>query len=479
MRTDKTLSILAVSALALAACAPGVHISDPVTTLPPQFEAPAGARAEALDLDRWWLAFDDPQLARLIDSALERSTTARLAITRLEQARAIRSLARAGTLPSGSITASATEQGSERLWGAGISSPGQESYSVNFLPSWELDLFGRLSAIREQADVDRAAATYDFHAARMALVADVAGSLFQARGIAVDLETARQTREISARLAQTARIGVERGLTSGQDLARLEADAASSAAEVTRLEAELQAAKRSLLILVGTPEAPTQSLEIAATLETPPKLPEVTPGILLARRPDVLSAGLALQSAILDARIDRLALFPRFGISPGLGLTANGSPGGGGTGIWSLAANLTMPVLDRARLLAQFRLSEARGEEAVVGYERTVQTAFGEAENALVRLQAARARMDKLEEAEERSRTAYDIATRGYRAGLTDLTTLLQTQRTWLQARAALNQGRLALLTGTVTTVRALGGGWTEQDQMSGGGTSTSNGIQQ
>lgn len=455
-----------------------MRISDPVTTLPPQFEAGPAPQPASVDLDRWWLAFDDQQLTGMIDTALDRSTTARLAVARLQQARAIRSLARAGTLPSGSVTASATEQGSEHLWGTGTSSPGQESYAVNFLPSWEIDLFGRLAAIRQQADVDRTAATYDFHAARLALAADVAGSLFQARGLAVDLETAKQTREIAARLVETARIGVDRGLTSGQDLARLEADAASSIAEVTRLEAELQAAKRSLLILVGTPDAPTQSLGIVAALGIAPELPGVTPGILLARRPDVLSAGLALQSAILDARIDRLALFPRFSIQPGLGLAANGAPGAGGTGIWSIAANLAMPILDRARLLAQFRLSEARGEEAVVNYERAVQTAFGEAENALVRLQAARARMRQLERAEERSRTAYDIATRGYRAGLTDLTTLLQTQRSWLQALTARNQGRLALLTGTVTTVRALGGGWSQDGQMPDAETPNSDGTQ-
>lgn len=455
-----------------------MRISDPVTTLPPQFEAPSATPAASVDLDRWWLAFGDLQLTGLIDGALERSTTARIAVARLQQARAIRSLARAGTLPAGSATASATEQGSEHIWGTGMSSPGQQSYAVNFLPSWEIDLFGRFAAIREQADVDRTAAIYDFHAARLALAADVASSLFQARGLAVDLETAKQTREIAARLVETVRIGVDRGLTSGQDLARLEADDASSIAEVTRLEAELQASKRSLLILVGTPDAPTQSLGIAAALDTGPELPGVTPGILLARRPDVLSAGLALQSAILDVRIDRLALFPRFSIQPGLGLAASGAPGGGGTGIWSLAANLTMPILDRARLLAQFRLSAARGEEAVVNYERAVQTAFGEAENALVRLRAARARMAQLERAEERSRTAYDIATRGYRAGLTDLTTLLQTQRTWLQALAARNQGRVALLTGTVTTVRALGGGWSQDGQMPDAEIPNSDGTQ-
>lgn len=460
-----------------------MHISRPDTVLPPRFEAgpaaasPAG-QADALELDRWWLAFGDAQLSGLIDSALARSTTARLAVARLQEARATRSVTRAGTFPSGSLSGNATEQGTEHLWGNGITAPGQESYALNLFPSWELDLFGRLSTIRKQADTDRAAATYDFHAARLALAADVATSLFQARGTAVDLQNARDTRDLTANLARNARTGVDRGLTSGQDLARLDADAASSAAEVTRLEGELQAAKRSLLILAGTPDAPTTSLDIAASLTPAPALPDVTPGLLLARRPDVLSAGLKFQSAVLGAKVDRLALFPRFSIQPGVGLSADGALGSGGMGIWSIAGNLALPILDRTRLLAQFRLSEARGEEAVVNYEKAVQTAFGESENALVRLKAARGREDQLIRAEDRSRTAYELAAKGYRAGLTDLTTLLQTQRTWIQARSTLNQGRLAVLTGTVTTVRALGGGWSQNGAGPDAAIPNSNGTQ-
>lgn len=127
-------------------------------------------------LDRWWLTFNNLQLTGLVQRALKDSKTTRIALARLEQARASRALSRAGTSPSGSISASATEQGRESLWGAGISASGQESYSANFVPSWELDVFGRLAAIREQADVGSAAATYDFHAARLALAADVASS---------------------------------------------------------------------------------------------------------------------------------------------------------------------------------------------------------------------------------------------------------------------------------------------------------------
>ncbi|TCM20904.1 NodT family efflux transporter outer membrane factor (OMF) lipoprotein [Novosphingobium sp. PhB165] len=461
------LSVSAIAVL-LCGCAPQVHLPQADTALPPAFEAnaaPAGTLPEA-SLDRWWESFRDPQLSGLIDTALARSTTARLAYARLSEARATRSVNRASTLPTGSLSATATEQGTRRVWGQGANAPGDDSYQATFYPSWEIDLFGRLSAIRQQADVQYASSTLDWHGARLALAADVATTLFQARGTAIDLGTARERLKISTDLARSAQLGEARGLTSGQDAARLDADLASASAEVTRLEAELQAAKRSLLILVGTPNAPTDSLPIEARLDDAPTLPAVTPGLLLARRPDVLSAGLAVESAALGVRVNRLALFPRFDIQPGLALSATTGPVGGATGLWSLAAGLTVPLLDRTRLMAQLRVSEAQGQQAVVSYEQTVQNAYGEAENALVRLTANRNRIADLERAEARSRAAYDSALRGYRAGLTDLTTVLQSEQTWLQARAARDQGRLALLTGTVSTVRALGGGWDAQNQM-------------
>ncbi|MPS68170.1 efflux transporter outer membrane subunit [Novosphingobium aerophilum] len=446
----------------LSACAPSVQLQRPDLAVPAAFAggATAAASLQEFPLDRWWSAFADPQLNDLVETALARSTTARLAASRLAEARATRSVTRAGTLPSGNLAATATETGTRRLWGHGVNAGGADTLQATFYPSWEVDLFGRLAATREQADVEYASSSLDFHAARLALAADVASSLFDARSAAIDLATARERLEIAERLAQSARIGLGRGLTSGQDADRLESDLASARAEVPRLEAELQAAKRSLLILTGTPDAATDSLTIEASLAAPPVLPATTPGILLARRPDVLAAGLAVQSAALGVRIDRLALFPRFTIDPGIGLTAATGGAGGGTGLWSLAAGLAVPLLDRTRLMAQLRVTEARGNSAVVSYEQTVQNAFGETENALVRLAANRQRMGDLETAERRSRSAYDSAARGYRNGLTDLTTLLQSEQTWLAARAARDAGRLALLTGTVAAVRAMGGGW-------------------
>lgn len=460
-----TKRVLACAAgLSAAACAPSVHLPKADVGLPSAFEVSAAhGGTQALTLDAWWTGFDDPQLVGLIDLALERSTTARLAYARIAEARATRDQARASTLPTGSLTGGATVQGSESLWGNGVSQPAATSFTAGFQPSWEIDLFGRLAATRTRADLDYRSSALDFYGARLALAADVANSLFQARFTAVQLANARETLTISQDLARTGELAFSRGLTSGQDAARLRADLASAEAEVVRLEAEQRVAKRLLLILVGDPNAATDSLAIEAGLKAPPSLPEATPGLLLARRPDVRSAELDVQAAAQTLKIDRLALFPRFTINPGATLSA---AGGAGTGLWSLAAGVAVPILDRARLLAALRISQARGQQAVITYERTVQTAFGEASNTLTRVEAGRRRIVQLQRAADQARYAFDAARRGYQAGLTDLTTLLQSQRTWLQNRTTLNSAQYSLLTDTVAAIRALGGGWDPQTDL-------------
>ncbi|MDE2597611.1 MAG: TolC family protein, partial [Sphingomonadales bacterium] len=278
------------------ACAPQVDLPRPDVTLPSGFQTPNVATA-ALDIDHWWTQFEDPQLATLVTTALARSPTIRIAWSRLAEARAQQGLTAAGTLPSGSLAVTGTRQGQEGLWGNSTTVPASDTYTASFLPSWDLDLFGRLSATRDRARIDLAASSLDFAAARLALAADVATALVQARSLAAQLADARESVRITGQLAAAARLGVTRGLTARQDLARLEADAASAEAEVARLDAELTAAKRLLLIQIGEPAADTTTLAIATELPTPPALPALAPASLLARRPDVRSSELALRSA--------------------------------------------------------------------------------------------------------------------------------------------------------------------------------------
>jgi len=459
------------AALAVAGCAPQAPIGRPQVSLPPRFES-VEASVASPELDRWWEGLGDRQLTDLIETALAGATDARLAHARIREARALRAQARATTLPTGNLVANAAAQRTEQLAGNISPTPnapavtGQgwtEAYQLAFTPSWEVDLFGRLDAIRDRADLDERAAAFDYFAARMALAADVATGLFQARGLAAQQEDAAEALRIARDLAASAQLGVQRGLIAGADAARLDSDVANAEAEVARLAAATRIAKRSLLVLSGRPFVPTDALAITPLLPPPPALGETVPSVLLARRPDVLAAGARLASAARAIDIDRLALFPRVNFQPGATLTRTTGLFGGTSVLWSLASGIGLPVLDRARLIDQLRVTQARGEQAVITYEQAVQSAFGEAENTLTQLAADRLRLDELARATDRARYAFDAARTGYRIGLTDLTTLIQSQRTWLQTRSALRQLQSAALGDYVAAVRALGGGWSPQ----------------
>ncbi|SNS62237.1 efflux transporter, outer membrane factor (OMF) lipoprotein, NodT family [Sphingomonas laterariae] len=464
--SNRPLSLFCLLA-GLAGCAPAIDLPPPATPLPARFESQdrAAPAVPAQAIDRWWLLFGDAQLDGLIETALARSTSARSAYFRIREARAIYDQSVASTWPTGNIAASATAQDNNILSGRDVTGQGgrSNSYAASFSPSWELDLFGRLANVREGAAFDYEAAAFDYHASLMVLAADVGTTLFQARAIAVQLADARETLRIAEDLAASAQLGLAHGLVAGGDAARLESDVGNARAEVTRLEASLRATKRSLLVLVGRPDEPTDSLPIEAVLAPPPAIPAAAPGELLIRRPDVRAAQARLEAAAAGVEVDRLNLFPRLTLNASGGLSRTTGPFGVDVGFWSLGAGLAMPVLDRPRLMAQLRMSEARGNQAVVSYESAVQTAFREAENALTATAANRARLVDLDRATDRARYAFDAARKGYGLGLTDLTTLLQSERAWLATRTSYTAAKAQALTDTVSAFRALGGGWSTE----------------
>ncbi|MET0360775.1 MAG: efflux transporter outer membrane subunit [Sphingobium sp.] len=460
-RLSRSIMLLA----GLGACAPSVHLPSPHTALPARYERTGAANAQIVRpaIDQWWQLFDDPQLVVLVETALARSTDARAAYFRISEARAIYAQSVATTLPTGNLNASATGQQNEILSGganplaqAGLA----ESYSASFSPSWEIDLLGRLAAVRSGAHFDYDAAAFDYQGSLMILAADVATGLFQARGTAVQLSDARETLRIAGELAATSRLGFSRGLVSGADAARLDSNVSNARAEVTRLDAALRALKRSLLVLTGQPGDATDSLVVDPVLAMPPPVPDITPADLLSRRPDVLAAQARLGSAAQTIQVGRLNLFPRLTLNASGAISRTTGLFGVDAGLWSIGAGVALPILDRPRLMAALRISEARGNQAVVAYERAVQAAFRDAENALTGTDASRVRMADLAAATDRARYAFDAARTGYRLGLTDLTTLLQSEQGWRATRATYTGAQAQALLDTVRAFRALGGGW-------------------
>ena len=461
--------LIVLAGAGLSACTTPARQVD--VKLPTAFEAPAGSPLAAQTLDQWWTAFNDPVLNDLVATALEKAPDARMAAAKLEEARAVRS----SHIPQTPLTGSAKRTDTDIIdqSGTGGFTLGgvTKTYAANFDVSWELDLIGRRGAARRVVDNDLAAARFSYEGARAALAANVAQSYFEARGYAVQLEDARANATIADNLFKVSDEKGRRGLSATSEGDRTAADLAQAQAQVAQVEAQLQAARRSLLILVGKGVDPLASLPVEPVLAKAPPVPAAAPAELLARRPDVREAAARLASASGNLNISELGLFPTLTLTPGIGIQKQISPSFLSPGstqsttssAWSIGADLSIPVLNIPRLMADIKADNARVEQAAVTYEKTVQTAFGETENALVQQAADERRVTLLAAGERRAASAYEASRKGYAAGLTDLTTALQAEQSWRNARTALTGAQTQALQRAVQTYKALGGGWSPQ----------------
>lgn len=446
----------------------------PDLRLPAAYEAFQLAPVAAVSLDRWWTCFDDVQLDELIEQALAANPDMKSAAARLREVVATRTSALTRFLPQGNATASATKTDTTQHEGPvstlpeglvipGLTSGGgiTETTAANFNVSWEVDLFGRLFATRRATKADVAAARFDYESARASLAAQVADAYFQARGLAIQLSDAHETARIQRELYDLVVKRVHAGLSASSAPDRVAGDLARSEAQVAALEADLQVQRRTLLILAGRTFDPFTSVEVLPSVGTAPAVPTFLPSDLLRRRPDVRSAEAQVRGALGREDLARLAFLPTFTLQPGVGWSRSvQNDTTFVTSSWSIGAAVVQPVLDIPNLLAQLRIQNARTAQVVAAYEKTLQTAFGEAEGALLRLDANRRRVALLSDGEARAQRAYRAAHLGYTRGINDLETTLASEQSWRATRAELTAAQVGTLRQAISAFKSLGGGW-------------------
>ena len=469
----RPLLILAVAAPVLAGCASAGKVPEPQATPPVAYEAPRPApdSLQPAALDRWWTLYGDAQLESLVDQALINAPDSRSALAVLEQAADVRSETIDQIyMPSGALSGTATRTHTNIIGGStggiggiggGFVQPGDtSSYNGSFNVGWELDLFGRRAAGRRSADADFYNAAFTYEATRTALIANVAQSLFQARGLALQLADAQETARIAHELERVTKAKVDHGLSANGDLDLTVATAEAADAQAESLRAQLDVARRSLLVLVGKGFDPLESLTATATVGTLPAVPATLPGDLLRRRPDVKAAEWRIVSAKGTLKVDELAVLPTLKLTPGVTLQDSTGVFGAASAAWSIGASLTAPVLDRPRLIAAMHAQRAVAEQDVIAYEKAVQTAYGDTETAFIYLDSDSRRVVTLTDAERHAESAYEKSRIGYTRGFSDLTATLQAETTWRNTRIQLANAQSTLMQRSVQVFKALGGGW-------------------
>lgn len=453
---------------AQALAAPRVPPAPPA--LPDSFRnAPLAADAVPL-ADGWWKGFGDPVLNRLVETALAGNLDIAAAAARLEQAAAGMKAARVALLPQASLDGSAglKRQSTEDVQGRAFSRfPGfqrtVEQYGLNGAASWELDLFGRLSAGARAARAEAGAAQAGLAGARLTIAAEVVNAYIDVRAIEARLEVARArvaaARDADALLRQRA----ERGVAALTETDRSGAELAGAASAVPALETALEAGRNRLDVLLG--RAPGQ---VAAQLGSgaipavrAPAVPD-GPAALLARRPDVVAAERLV--AVSDARVAEAirARYPRFTISGFAGFLAAGMSNllTGGAVQAGASGGISVPLFTGGRLRAQQVAAQARLREAVAQWRLTALQAAAEGETALLALtkrseqaEAAATVAARLADGRQRTETAW-------RAGAVSRIEALAAARQTLEAEDAAIAARAEAARAGVAAFRALGGGW-------------------
>ena len=454
--------------LLFSGCAVGPNYKPPQTSVAASFaNTPTNvASADESALATWWKGFEDAKLSDLISQAIAHNHDLRIATANLKESRALRRLTTFDLAPT--VQASAGYE--NRLLSKAAALPGTprsaregELYDASFDATWELDLFGRVrrSVQAANAQVDSVEATrLDV---LVSLTAEIARNYFELRGLQNQLAVARKNADVQTETLKITQSRLDGGRGTDFDVSRSRSLLNLTLSTIPPLEAAIQKTIYRIAVLTGQqPTALTSELTVPEPLPAVmPSIPLGDPATLLRRRPDIRAAERSLAAATARIGVATADLFPRVTFVGSVGFQANTFAGLGknGADTWNFGPRITWAALDLGRVHARIKAADARTEASLAFYERTVLAALEETEGALVDFGQEQSRRQFLATSAEASQKAADLAHQRYEGGVTDFLSVLDAERTLLEAQDRLAASQTRTVTAVVAVYKALGGG--------------------
>jgi len=472
-RVFRNTALPTLTALILAGCSLAPKYERPAAPVPGQYPSYSGAPAASqqgtvasADLG-WREFFRDPQLQALIGIALENNRDMRVAIERVQEARAqfgIQQSERLPTFGAGGVGQVTRNPESLRMGGPDAPSVTRVYQAGVGITSFELDFFGRIRNLSEAAYQQYLATEAARRTVHISLVAQVAEAYFTLRATEQQLELARRT--LAARQASydIVKRRFDSGVAGALDLNQAQGQLDSvraDIAELTRLEAQAQ---NALLLLLG--EQPPPNLPASQPFGKDQLLTSIPVGLpsdLLTRRPDIIAAEHALLGANANIGAARAAFFPNISITGLLGF-ASGQLGGlfsSGNRYWTYSPEITIPLFSGG-VSGNLDLAEARKNIAVAEYEKAIQVAFREVADSLAGEATYANQLDALRSLEESNAKTLEIAKLRYQEGIDSFLQVQTAEVGLYSAQQLFLQTGLNSLLNRVELYKALGGGWVE-----------------
>lgn len=460
-------AFLLLAALCLSGCsmAPSyTRPSLPVENAWPHMAHVQTETGEGSLLPDWEKFFPDSELRQLIVLALKNNRDLRVSAANMDRARALYRIERAAQLPGIEGTGESVNQRIPAVLTQTSDHRINREYAANIgLSSFEIDFFGRLQSLKEEALETYLASEEAYRSAYISLVAEVVLARLTLAADEERLAISRATLESQEETYKMIERRFELGVSSQLQLSEARTSVEAARVNIARYTHQVEADRLALALVVGAPIPADLIREKTMTaFVLPDELPVGLPSETLLRRPDILQAEHALKAANANIGAARANFFPRIALTASLGYASNELSDlfSNATRTWSFLPRVTLPIFEWGANVARLGVSEADRDAAVARYEKAVQQAFSEVADALV---LRRTIVDQL--AAQRALvgaavTAYDLSAARFEKGVDSFLQVLDSQRYMYAAQLDLVTVRLQREANRVVLYRALGGGW-------------------
>jgi multidrug efflux system outer membrane protein len=423
--------------------------------------SPSGEPA-ATDL-KWGEFFVNPQLQKLIGLALVNNRDLRVAALNIERSRAQYLIQRSDLFPKVDADARATYQRlAEDFSGTGLPM-NIHQYNVGLgMSSYELDLFGRVRSLKDQALQQFFATGEARRSVQISLVAEVAANYLALAADRELLELAKDTLTSQQTSYELVRSRYEAGMSSALDLHRAQTSVDTARVDIARFTTFVAQDENALTLVVGSP-VPAELLP-AALSETLTAVKDLQPGLpsdVLLSRPDILQAENLLKGANANIGAARAAFFPRITLVSSVGFCSDDLGGlfTGGSFVYRVAPQITLPIFNAGSNRANLKVAEVDRDIAVARYEKAIQTAFREVADALALRGTINDQVAAQQSLTDATGESYRLSQARYEKGVDNYLNVLDSQRSLYGSQQNLISVRLARLTNLVTLYKVLGGG--------------------
>ena len=450
----------------LSGCALTPDYERPETQLPGTWEQVQDQDSrESIANLKWWEIYQDDTMTNLIEIALEQNQNLGIALARMQESAYLVTFTRANQFPFLDIFGSAGRGRQSREVNPGANT--DNNFAIGASLSFEIDLWRKYARGTEAARADLLSTEAAYRSVMISLIADVASNYLFLRDLESRLEISRRTAEGRRDRLKIVQARFDKGTVPELDVNQAEVQLSIAEAAVAQFERLSVQAEHALQVLLGRYSDPIPRGKRLVLEDRPIEVPIGLPSELLERRPDIIAAEQQLIAETARIGVAQALRFPAISLTAEVSAVAESLTdlNASDAGEWNVFAGILQPLFNSGQLKAQMKAQTARAEQAQYRFIGTLQNAFREVEDSLVAITTLREERAARKRQVEAAGNAVRLSQARYDGGVVDYLEVIDSERTYFDSELEESAVRRAALTAYITLYKALGGGWSDEEE--------------